>query len=161
MELQASNAEQEVSDRESAFNDFLGQNRVFYVNDRGLVTGWYLAKRCEEECYRSERYDRPLSLILIEPSEATQTAAVQRQVSAWVREDLRVTDIPARLGGTRYAVLLVETGPEEATIIAGRLRAGVRNIRIGLSHFPEDGATLDGLIAAATDAFDEDTNQAA
>ena len=148
-------------DQESPYDDDLGRNRVFYVTDQGLVTQWYLAKRCEEECYRSKRYDRPLSFILIEPFATTDTAVVQRQVGAWVREELRVTDIPARLNGGRYAALLVETASEEATIIAGRLRAAVRNVRIGLSHFQEDATTLDSFIAAATDAFDEDTNQAA
>ena len=161
MALQALDDEQGISDQESAFEDFLGHNRVFYVNNKDLVTKWYLAKRCAEEFYRSERYDRPLSLLLIEPFTTTEEGVVRRQVGAWVREELRVTDIPTLLGGRRYAVLLVETSPEEASIIAGRLRASVRNIRIGLSHFPEDGATLDGLIATATDAFDEDANQVA
>ena len=147
MALRALGDGQGVSDQESAFEDFLGRNRVFYVNNKDLVTKWYLAKRCAEEFYRSERYDRPLSLLLIEPLATTEEGVVRRQVGAWVRKELRVTDIPTFLGGRRYAVLLVETNPEEASIIAGRLRASVRNISIGLSHFPEDGSTLDGLIA--------------
>ena len=150
-----------VPAQESLYDDDLGQNRVFYVKDLGLVTQWYLVKRCEEECYRSERYDRPLSFILIEPLATTDTALVQRQVGAWVRKELRVTDIPARLSGGRYAALLIETSLEEATMIAGRLRAAVRNVRIGLSHFPEDGATLDRLIAAAANGLGEDTLQTA
>lgn len=145
----------------SGNDDEVGRNRVFYVRDQGLATEWYLAKRCEEECYRSERHDRPLSFILIAPLATTDTVAVQRQVGAWVRTELRVTDIPARLSGGRYAVLLVETSLEEATIIAGRLRAAVRDVRIGLSHFPEDGATLDRFVAGADNDFGEDTHQAA
>ncbi len=144
-----------------AYDDDLGRNRVFHVSDLGLVTQWYLAKRCEEECYRSERYDRPLSFILIEPLATAEIVAVQSQLGAWVREELRVTDVPARLTGRRYAVLLVETNLEEATIIAGRLRAAVRNVRIGLSHFPDDGATLDRFMEAATSELGEDTHQAA
>ncbi len=138
-----------VPGQEPRYDDDVGWNRVFYVRDQGLATQWYLAIRCEEECYRSERHDRPLSFILIAPLATTDTVAVLRQVGAWVREELRVTDIPARLSGGRYAALLVETSLEEATIIAERLRATVHDVRIGLSHFPEDGATLDQLIAAA------------
>lgn len=161
MKLFSFGDKKDVPEEESSYDDGPGRNRVFYVRDQGLVTQWYLAKRCEEECYRSERYDRPLSFILIELLATTDTAVVQRQVGAWVRKELRVTDIPARLSGRRYAALLVETSLEEATIIAGRLRAAVRNVRIGLSHFPEDGATLDRLIAAAANGLGEDTLQAA
>lgn len=147
-------------DKAPLLSDDLGRNRVFYFEDVGLVTQWYIAKRCLEEGYRSERYERPLALLLFEPESESDSAIVERQVGAWVREELRVTDIPARLSGGRYAVLLVETNLDEATIIAGRLRAAVRNVRIGLSHFPEDGMTFDELIAAAT-AVDEETEQAA
>lgn len=42
-----------------------------------------------------------------------------------------------------------------------RLLASVPNVRIALSQFPVDGTTLDGLIEAASDAFDDDTNLAA
>ena len=148
-------------DKASALTDDLGRNRVFYLDDLGLVTQWYLAKRCLEESYRSERYERPLSFVLVQPDSESDSAVVQRQVGAWVREELRITDIPARLTCGRYAVLLVETNLDEATIIAGRLRAAVSNVSIGLSHFPEDGATLDLLVAAATNALEEDTVQAA
>ena len=150
-----------VPEQESPYDGDLEQNRVLYATDQDLVTQWYLAKRCEEECYRSRRYDRPLSFILIEPLATTDTAVVQRQMRAWVRDELRVTDVPAHLNDGRYAVLLVETSLKAATIIAGRLRAAVRNVRIGLSHFPEDGATLDQLIAAADNALGDDTLQAA
>jgi GGDEF domain-containing protein len=132
----------------SALGDTLGTNRVFYVSDQGLVTQWYLEKRCTEECYRSKRYERPLSFILVQ-STGAEADAVQRQVGAWVRKDLRVTDIAARLGGGRYAVLLVETSPAEADTIAGRLYAAVRDVDIGVCHFPDDGASLDELLAAA------------
>ena len=148
-------------DQVSLLNDDLGRNRVFYLEDAGLVTEWYLAKRCQEECYRSERYDHPMSFILIEPLDTADTNSVLRQVGAWVREELRVTDIPSRLSGGRYAALLVETKLDEATIIVGRLRATVRNVRIGLSHFPDDGMTFDELHAAAVDALDEDAELAA
>ena len=150
-----------AADQASPVNDALGQNRVFYLEGLGLVTQWYITTRCLEECYRSERYDRPLALLLMEPESESDSTVVRRQVGAWVREELRVTDIPARLNGGRYAVLLVETNLDEATIIAGRLRAAVRSVRIGLSHFPDDGMTFDELIAAATDTLDDETEQAA
>ena len=42
-----------------------GRKLVIYDQETGLLASWYLALRCEEECYRSRRYGRSLSLLVV------------------------------------------------------------------------------------------------
>jgi len=51
--------------------------------------------------------------------------AVLRALAVVLRDGLRAQDVPGRLGGEEFAVLLPATGPEEATAIAARLLAAV------------------------------------
>jgi hypothetical protein len=134
--------------RPATGHDELGQNRVFYVRDAGLVTSWYLAQRCEEECYRAERYERPLSLVLVDaPSDEGPSS--QSRVRSWLAKELRKADITAYLGSGRYAVLLPETSKEEAQVLASRLAGAVDGAAAGVSAFPDDGSSLENLLEAA------------
>jgi len=52
------------------------------------------------------------------------------------QESLRVVDLPARYGGDEFIFLLPETGVEQASLAAERIRTGIQHIPI----FSNNGA---------------------
>jgi diguanylate cyclase (GGDEF)-like protein len=83
-----------------------------------------------------------------------------------IRDGVRRIDTPARLGGDEYVVLLPETDPPGAFVVAEKIRHGVAamhtlvrdgpvtvSVSIGLVAWPDDGATLDQLMNAVDDAM--------
>jgi diguanylate cyclase (GGDEF)-like protein len=79
-------------------------------------------------------------------------------VAEAIRQGIRVIDTAARYGGDEFVVLLPETDPEGAAVVAEKLRRSVASIRlnagtelldstasIGVVAFPEDGRTADAL----------------
>lgn len=91
----------------------------------------------ERALQQAVRYQRPLSLLLLDIDHfkrindqwghPTGDLALQR-VAQVVRDSLREVDIPARMGGEEFAVLLPETGRLEAIKLAERLRASIEGI---------------------------------
>lgn len=86
----------------------------------------------ERELARSRRFGTPLSLVMLDIDHFKQVndrhghAAgdeVLKTLSEVCRSVLRSTDIPARLGGEEFAILMPQTVPEQAVDIAERLRA--------------------------------------
>ena len=79
-------------------------------------------------------------------------------------EELRHYDVPARFGGEEFAILLPETGAEQALEIAERIRRAVARrtfefetagepvratISMGVASFPEDGKDPNELVHCA------------
>lgn len=72
---------------------------------------------------------------------------------------LRITDLPARIGGDEFVALLVDTPSAEAALIADRVRRAVAGITIrpgvrlaidiGLASAPAEGDTASELLRAA------------
>ena len=50
-----------------------------------------------------------------------------RAMGEVLRQTVRETDLPARVGGEEFAVLMPETSQDEALEVAGRLRSGVED----------------------------------
>jgi len=99
------------------------------------------------EVHRARRYARPLSLLLIDLdhfkaiNDTHGHGAGDRAIRAAVRAclaALRSIDRMGRLGGEEFAVLLPETGPEGAIVVAERLRAAIETVSIDI----ESGRTL-------------------
>jgi len=82
-----------------------------------------------------------------------------REVARRIAATIRAADIAARLGGDEF-VVLVDNG-HDITVLSARLLAAMRHpfviegiplvvtVSIGLSRFPEQGATADALLHAA------------
>ena len=89
-----------------------------------------------------------------------------RHLAQSIQAELRFTDVAARYGGDEFIVLLPDTPAKGALEVAERIRnriAGapiqvsgrelVSSVSIGISCYPEDGATLDALAAHADGAL--------
>lgn len=76
---------------------------------------------------------------------------VLRRVATTMREVARTNDTLARLGGDELALLLPRSGAREAAVVAGRLAAGVRALRLDDLGVP--GVTL-SIGVAATEAHE-------
>ncbi|WP_166784214.1 putative bifunctional diguanylate cyclase/phosphodiesterase [Cryobacterium gelidum] len=83
------------------------------------------------------------------------------QVGQRLTEQLRANDLLARLGGDEFAVLLSDTHPEQAVVVATKVRAALAqpftlegialqaNASIGIALFPDHGQDLKGLLRKA------------
>ena len=96
-----------------------------------------------EEVARAERYNRPLSVILLDidhfksfnDTRGHQAGdALLGQIGVVLRNALRSVDRPARYGGEEFVIICPETGPDEARLIAERIRRSVAGTRFALPN---------------------------
>ncbi|MBT9175758.1 MAG: Phytochrome-like protein cph2 [Firmicutes bacterium] len=89
-----------------------------------------------------------------------------RRLAETIRDSVRAGDIVTRYGGDEFAVLLPNTEPEEARVVALRVlqairqleyRVGVATIQTtasaGIASYPRDAANAEGLLRAADAAM--------
>jgi diguanylate cyclase (GGDEF)-like protein len=123
----------------------------------GLANRRRFMRRLERELDRSQRYDRPLSLILLDLDGFKQVNdvhghavgdAVLEATADVMRSVCREVDIPARLGGEELALLVPETGMDGALALAERLRARLQE----RTHRDEEGMpfTVTASLGVAT-----------
>lgn len=97
----------------------------------GLANRRHLDKRLREELARVDRYQNPLTLMLLDLDglksvndrkghEAGDNAL--RAVARTLEKTCRATDLAARIGGDEFAVLLPNISQEEACTLAERVR---------------------------------------
>ena len=126
------------------------------------------------ETARSLRYGRPLSLILadIDLFKSVNDAhghgagdEVIRGVAKTLEDHARGSDLVARYGGEEFAVLLPETGIEDALALAERLRRALEAASHGVAgrvtaSFGVAGLAPEGTAAELVDAADRALYQA-
>jgi diguanylate cyclase (GGDEF)-like protein len=91
---------------------------------------------------------------------------VLRGVGEVIRHRVRRIDTAARYGGDEFVVLLPETEPSGAYVLAEKIRSGVAelgieaghdrirtSLSIGMVTFPADGRSADALMIAADQAM--------
>jgi len=135
-----------------------------------LYSQGYFERRFTQELRRAERYCEFLSLVLIDMSSAladqssSAEAKAVKDLGQLVGHTVRATDVLARLGKNRLAVLLTETPKEGAFRLAERLSEKItgssvskelqdlkrESLNIGIASFPEDGAQRDDLLQVAS-----------
>ncbi|HEV7773511.1 MAG TPA: diguanylate cyclase [Conexibacter sp.] len=89
--------------------------------------------------------------------------AVLQQVAAVLREGVRQIDVPARIGGEEFAVILPDTDAQAAFSVAERLRCHVRDafadatvpitISFGIASHPAHAETAASLVRTADEAL--------
>lgn len=127
--------------------------------------------RFEEEFQRAQRYQLPLSLIMLDAdnfksfNDAYGHPAgdeVLRELAAKILEGCRNTDFPARYGGEEFIVMLPNTGPEETMAVAERIRTLIEGNRwaqramtasLGVASLVKGIETGEELIARADEAL--------
>ncbi len=138
----------------------------------GLANHRDFQENLKSEMSRAERYTRPLSLLMVDidhfkhinDQHGHQAGDEALRVLAGViRGDIRDSDLAARYGGEEFAIILPETGGQEARLAAERLRAAVERhsfpvnhiksvrltVSVGVAEFPTDSAHAEGLVMAA------------
>lgn len=94
----------------------------------------YFKMRLEQEVARSHRYGSPMSLAMFDVDHFKRVNdtyghpagdAVLAQLAGLALASVRSSDVVARYGGEEFAILLIEAGVREASIVANRFRERV------------------------------------
>ncbi len=143
----------------------------------GLFSRQYFRQQLIDTFYRSERYQRPFSLIMadLDDFKAVNDTyghpigdIVLEGAGRIIADIIRHEDCAARYGGEEFMILLPETPPSKARFPAERLRAGLEGftfqaedkrfsvtISVGIAGFPENASTMDELIEKVDQALYE------
>ncbi len=137
----------------------------------GIYNRRYLEQRLQEAFKVSERYQRPLSVLMVDIDHFKGVNdryghPIGDEVLKWVSQSLdsrlRTTDILGRYGGEEFLILLPETdlkGAEKlaqnlvtriATLPAEQLAEGLKiTVSIGVSSYPEQVQSAESLVSVA------------
>jgi len=129
----------------------------------------------EREIARSARSGRGFCLLMMDLDELKGINdrlghfygdRVLRAVAAVIADGVRRIDTAARYGGDEFVVLLPETDPTGAFVLAEKMRLGVHevamelpptdvrpSISVGVVSYPDDGSTADELMISADGAM--------
>jgi diguanylate cyclase (GGDEF)-like protein len=137
----------------------------------GLFNRTFFFAAVDREIARSARSGRGFCLLMMDLDELKMINdrhghfygdRVLRGVGEVIRSSGRRIDTSARYGGDEFVVLLPETDPTGAYVLAEKVRQGVADLRIdvagsmvrpsvsiGVVTYPEDGRTSDELMITA------------
>jgi diguanylate cyclase (GGDEF)-like protein len=106
----------------------------------GLHNRRYFHETLARECARAHRYSRRIALLVFDLDDFKDVNdrighlagdAVLAEASARLREVVRSADIPCRVGGDEFAVVLPEAGLEQAEQLFGRIQNAISGRPIG------------------------------
>jgi two-component system, cell cycle response regulator len=144
----------------------------------GLWNFRYFQQQVERELESAVRFDRPLSLLIIDLDHFKDVNdqlghqvgdEVLTEVARRIRDETRAPDVAARYGGEEFVLLLPGTGYEGALTTAERIRGAVADTpvtitvtdvpplhvtcSIGAVTYPEHGRTVAELVRGADSAM--------
>lgn len=143
----------------------------------GLFNYRYMQTTLENEISRSKRYDRPVSLAMLDldhfkhynDNHGHQAGnAALKAVSQVMLDGIRRADTAVRYGGEEFAIIFPETDKVEAGKILDRIRTDIQELKlefkgpqgprhltvsVGIATCPEDTDVLDEFIVKADDAL--------
>ena len=143
----------------------------------GIYNYRYFSERLDSEWSRALRYEKPLSLIMIDVDLFKQVNdnyghlcgdEVLREVAQVLRHHTRDTDIVARYGGEEFVIILPETHYREAYVVGEKLRQSVYEatfsggsnnqkikltISLGIANYPSTAFSKSDLIYQADQAL--------
>jgi diguanylate cyclase (GGDEF)-like protein len=134
----------------------------------------YFLSSLRQEILRSKRHDSRTALLLLDLDDFKQLNdghghvegdRVLARTAALLRETVREIDMAARYGGEEFAVILPDTSPTGAYVVAERVRERIEErfrrgrplpavtISGGIAVYPDDAATPADLIVRADEAL--------
>jgi diguanylate cyclase (GGDEF)-like protein len=142
----------------------------------GLYLLRYFKQRLKEEFFRAERTNSPLSLIILDIDHFKRINdtfghpigdTILAYVAERVMSNARKVDLTARYGGDEFVILLPDTSPDEALLLAERLHQTISKdfvtlpdgtsihltVSVGVATYPTHAATTDELIKRADEAL--------
>jgi len=169
----------DITERKRLQQELEQQAHIDYLtklNNRG-----YFMLQAEQELARSIRYVSKLSLFMLDVDNFKKINdmhghksgdIVLQRLAEICRNTLREVDIIGRVGGEEFAILLPETGKNEAFDVAERLRANIAKtkvkilsdlsiyftVSIGVSALSPNGENIDVLMQMADKALYEAKN---
>jgi diguanylate cyclase (GGDEF)-like protein len=132
----------------------------------GLANHRKLLEVMETEIQRSKRTGRSFAVLLFDLDGLKKindkfghlvgSRAIKR-LGVALRHSSRTIDTPARFGGDEFALILPESGSEEAGQVANRICDELKtdgqeppiSVSVGLAVFPADGTSIEKLLGAA------------
>ncbi len=143
----------------------------------GLYNRSFFFTTMEQEIRRSDRMGRGFTMLMLDLDDlkpVNDTFGHQwgdrllKAIADTIRHTVRFTDAAARYGGDEFVVLLPETDAAGGYVVGEKLRRDIyaltlnaadRNVRssvsIGMVAYPDDGSTIEQLVAAADVAMYE------
>jgi len=136
----------------------------------GLANHRRLLETLETEIQRSRRTGRSFAVLLFDLDDLkkvndkfghlTGSRAIKR-VGAALKGSSRTIDTAARFGGDEFAVVLPESGEQEAQLAANRICDHLAHdgqepqisVSVGLAVYPKDGTTIEKLLQTADQAL--------
>lgn len=149
LELETSNAELEKLSR---------TDRLTQLNNRG-----YWEECLEKEFLRVKRTGQIASLIIFDIDHFKKVNdtyghmagdEVIRQTAAVLRSGIRDTDIPGRYGGEEFVLILIDTVPDKAYILAERLRKKIESLTVNYEDMEIKYTVSLGISVASSDSGD-------
>lgn len=144
----------------------------------GLLVKKEFESRLVHEVQRAKRYQRPLTLLMIEVDweffekevniRASMPYTIFKQLGPIILRKLRTVDFAGRIAGETFSAMLPETPLAGAFIAADRLREAVEHyefigddlerrfrvaVNIGVASFPEHGKDAEELTNTANKAL--------
>ncbi|NJA05810.1 diguanylate cyclase [Methylococcaceae bacterium WWC4] len=165
---------QDITDRRHLLEQLERQAHLDYLT--GIPNRRYFMEQAELELARVQRYGNHLSVLMLDIDRfkvindtyghAIGDRVLQKMGQIFI-ETLREIDIPGRLGGEEFAVLLPETGLQKAVEVADRLRVIVAaskialasglplrfTVSIGIATLRESSVNIDTLLNLADQAL--------
>jgi diguanylate cyclase (GGDEF)-like protein len=159
----------------------LESTRMLAITDEltGLYNHRYFLQQLTNEINRSKRYNRPLSLLMLDIDNFKnyndtfghlKGNEVLKDLSGLIKDLSREVDVPARYGGEEFTIIMPETNRRRGAALAERLRnkiaghpfkhrekqpGGRLTVSIGLATYPENASTALSLIEASDKALYE------
>lgn len=158
-----------IKENERLFNEI--QRLAMTDQLTGLYNRRKLMDNLEMEVQRVQRYSRSLSLIMIDLDNLkgindtyghTAGDAVLQLIADAIQNQIRRVDIPARMGGDEFIVLLPEAELEMATLVAKRVCAQILNtpfqgtrisISVGVGQWKPEYQSTTGFLHAVDQAL--------
>lgn len=143
----------------------------------GVYANWFLNQRLEEEIERARRQGRGATVVLLQVdgvdlvwSEADFLGGTTllRELANVLTSSTRMFDVVAQRAPGEFAILLVDSAPDDAAVVVDRIRArvtraldgsmtGESGVHVAASHaaYPVDGEDATSLILTAEHRLDE------